>query len=94
MDMNTRRLVRKSELADNPETCISEDAIGIPADKIIVPAFQRFHLTAAEKRSCNDFFFRQHILCCRCTNKFSPLWVYSQWNKLNLLVYLHYFLFS
>lgn len=38
MDMNTRRLVRKSELADNPETCISEDAIGIPADKIIVPA--------------------------------------------------------
>lgn len=37
MDMNTRRLVRKSELADNPATCISEDAIGIPADKIILP---------------------------------------------------------
>lgn len=37
MDMNTRRLVRKSELADNPATCISEDAIGIPVDKIILP---------------------------------------------------------
>lgn len=37
MDMNTRRLVRKSELTDNPSTCISEDAIRTPADKIILP---------------------------------------------------------
>ena len=24
--------------------------------------------------------------CCQCENKFSPFWVYSQWDKLNLLV--------
>ena len=23
--------------------------------------------------------------CCQCTNKFSPFWVYSQWNKPNLV---------
>ena len=44
---------------------------------------QRHKNNADEKRSCNDFFFRQHILCCQCTNKFSPFWGYSQWTKLN-----------
>ena len=59
-----------------------------------LPTPQRYKNNADEKRSCNDFFFRQHILRCQCTNKFSPFWVYSQWNKLNLLVYLYYCLFS
>ena len=43
-----------------------------------------YYSSSDEKRSCNDFFFRQHILCCLSKNKFSPFWVYSQWTKLNL----------
>ena len=44
---------------------------------------QRHKNNADEKRSCNDFFFRQHISRCQRTDRFSPFWVYSQWNKLN-----------
>ena len=32
---------------------------------------QRYKNIANEKRSYNDFFFRQHILRCQRTNKFS-----------------------
>lgn len=37
IDMNTRRLVRNSELASNPEKCTKEDAIAEPADKVVLP---------------------------------------------------------
>lgn len=38
IDMNTRRLVRNSDLASSPEKCIKDDAIAEPADKIVLPA--------------------------------------------------------
>ena len=44
---------------------------------------QRHKNNADEERSCNDFFFRQHISRCQRTDRFSPFWIYSQWNKLN-----------
>ncbi len=37
IDMNTRRLVRNSELATSPDKCNKEDAIAEPADKVVVP---------------------------------------------------------
>lgn len=37
IDMNTRRLVRNSDLASNPEKCTREDAIAEPADKVVMP---------------------------------------------------------
>ena len=49
-----------------------------------LPTLQRYKNNADKKRSCDKFFFRQHILCCQCSNKFSPFWVYNQWSKLNL----------
>lgn len=48
------------------------------------PTLQRYKNNADEKKIYNIFFFRQHILCCQCKNKFSPFWVYSKWDKLNL----------
>lgn len=37
IDMNTRRLVRNSDLATSPDKCNKEDAIAEPADKVVVP---------------------------------------------------------
>lgn len=37
IDMNTRRLVRNSDLATSPEKCTKEDAIAEPADKVVIP---------------------------------------------------------
>lgn len=37
IDMNTRRLVRNSDLASSPEKCTKDDAIAEPADKVVVP---------------------------------------------------------
>lgn len=37
IDMNTRRLVRNSDLATSPDKCNNEDAIAEPADKVVVP---------------------------------------------------------
>ena len=37
IDMNTRRLVRNSELASSPDKCTNEDAIAEPADKVVLP---------------------------------------------------------
>lgn len=37
IDMNTRRLVRNSDLATSPNKCNKEDAITEPADKVVVP---------------------------------------------------------
>ena len=37
IDLNTRRLVRNSDLATSPEKCTKEDAITEPADKVVVP---------------------------------------------------------
>lgn len=37
IDLNTRRLVRNSDLATSPEKCTREDAITEPADKVVVP---------------------------------------------------------
>ena len=51
---------------------------------LVFPISQRYKNNADEKRICNIFFFRQLILCCQSKNKFSPVWVYSQWGKLNL----------
>ena len=51
---------------------------------LLPPTPQRYKNNADEKRSCDNFFFRQHILCCQFTDKFSPFWVYNQWSKLNL----------
>ena len=49
-----------------------------------LPTPQRYKNIADEKRSCNDFFFVSIFFeCCHRKNKFSPFWVYSQWDKLN-----------
>jgi acyl-ACP thioesterase len=37
IDLNTRRLVRNSDLASNPEKCTKEDAIAEPAEKVVLP---------------------------------------------------------
>lgn len=37
IDMNTRRLIRNSDLASSPEKCTKEDVIAEPADKVVVP---------------------------------------------------------
>lgn len=37
IDMNTRRLVRNSDLASSPEKCTKEDAIAEPAEKVVLP---------------------------------------------------------
>lgn len=37
IDMNTRRLVRNSDLATSPDKCNKEDVIAEPADKVVVP---------------------------------------------------------
>lgn len=37
IDLNTRRLVRNSDLATSPEKCTQQDAIVEPADKVVVP---------------------------------------------------------
>ncbi len=37
IDMNTRRLVRNSDLATSADKCHKEDAIAEPADKVVVP---------------------------------------------------------
>ena len=37
INMNTRRLVRNSDLATSPDKCNKEDAITEPADKVVVP---------------------------------------------------------
>ena len=37
IDMNTRRLVRNSELASSPDKCTNEHAIAEPADKVVLP---------------------------------------------------------
>lgn len=37
IDMNTRRLVRNSDLATSTDKCHKEDAIAEPADKVVIP---------------------------------------------------------
>lgn len=37
IDMNTRRLVRNSDLATSPDKCTKEDAIAEPAEKVMLP---------------------------------------------------------
>ena len=37
IDLNTRRLVRNSDLASSPEKCTKEDAIAEPANKVVLP---------------------------------------------------------
>ena len=37
IDLNTRRLVRNSDLSSSPEKCTKEDAIAEPADKVVIP---------------------------------------------------------
>ena len=37
IDLNTRRLVRNSDLASSPEKCTKEDAIAEPAAKVVLP---------------------------------------------------------
>ena len=51
-------------------------------------------MLAKKKNERLSLFVSIFFECRQRKNKFSPLWVYSQWDKLNLLVYLYYCLFS
>ena len=39
-----------------------------------------------KKNECLSLFASIFFECCQRENKFSPFWVYSQWNKLNLSI--------
>ena len=61
IDMNTRRMVRNSELANNPETCIFEHAIEEPAEKINIPTDIEPILAAKHKVVWSDIDTMAHV---------------------------------
>lgn len=61
IDMNTRRMVRNQELATGEETCVKEDAIKEPADKIILPADAEFQLVGTHRVVWSDIDTMGHV---------------------------------
>ena len=60
IDLNTRRLSRNSELADE-NTCIKEDAIAEPADKIAPPKDVEFLYAGTHKVVWSDIDTNNHV---------------------------------
>ena len=60
IDLNTRRLSRNSELADE-NTCIKEDAISEPADKITIPQGAEFESAGTHKVVWSDIDTNNHV---------------------------------
>lgn len=61
IDMNTRRMVRNTELSAGPETCLFEHAIEEPADKIIIPTDLEATLAATHKVVWSDIDTMAHV---------------------------------
>ena len=61
IDMNTRRMVRNQELATGEETCVKEDAIKEPADKIILPADAELQLVGTHRVVWSDIDTMGHV---------------------------------
>ena len=61
IDMNTRRMVRNQELATGEETCVFEDAITEPADKIVLPADVETKLVGTHKVVWSDIDTMAHV---------------------------------
>lgn len=61
IDMNTRRMVRNQDLADNPEKCVFEHAIEQPADKIVLPAGVEPVLAGTHKTVWSDIDNMGHV---------------------------------
>lgn len=61
IDMNTRRMVRNQDLADNPEKCLPEHAIEQPADKIVFPAGAEPEVVGTHKVVWSDIDNMAHV---------------------------------
>lgn len=61
IDLNTRRLARYAALADNEETCLKEDAIAQPADKITIPLDEEFEFVGKHKAVWSDIDTNGHV---------------------------------
>ena len=61
IDMSTRRMVRNSELATSPDTCIFEHAIEQPADKIVFPTDLEATPAASHKVVWSDIDTMAHV---------------------------------
>lgn len=61
IDMNTRRMVRNTELTNGPETCIFEHAIEQPADKIIIPTGIETTFSGIHKVVWSDIDTMNHV---------------------------------
>lgn len=60
IDLNTRRLSRNAELADE-NTCIKEDAISEPADKITLPQECELEVAGTHKVRWSDIDTNNHV---------------------------------
>ena len=59
--MNTRRMVRNQELATGEDTCVFEDAITEPADKIVLPADVETKLVGTHQVVWSDIDTMAHV---------------------------------
>lgn len=60
IDLNTRRISRNSELTDE-NTCIKDDAIREPADKITIPQNCEFEFSGTYKAKWSDIDTNNHV---------------------------------
>ena len=60
IDLNTRRLSRNAELADE-NTCIKEDAISEPVDKVTAPQDAEFEFAGTHKVVWSDIDTNNHV---------------------------------
>ena len=60
IDLNTRRLSRNAELADE-NTCIKEDAISVPADKVTIPQGVELEFAGTHKVTWSDIDTNNHV---------------------------------
>lgn len=60
IDLNTRRLSRDAELADE-NTCIKEDAISVPADKVTIPQGVELEFAGTHKVTWSDIDTNNHV---------------------------------
>lgn len=61
MDIDTRRLTKNSEFEQNDDTCIHEDVIARPADKVAMPKDAQPHHVSTHSVNYSDLDMNGHV---------------------------------